>query len=569
MLIRPSVLVDFQIRTLNLLLVALAAVILMGSPSPACAQEGEGTWRLLVRENMTRGAADRLARQFDGLPEMEVVAQPNGTFSLYVGRYTSEAEAEGELNRYFEQDGIRLGTAVFIPSGGVRPIAATPSPTPTPTPTPVVAPVATPEPVEEVPRSLVGTTVTPAPSPSPTTEGMPWGLIAAMVTIVIIIGTGVYLLFLRKAGAAPPPPVAVKPTIAPVSPRSRGLTNAKAEPEKPAPAPQKASPAKAAPVAGATIRFEKEQGREPEPEKSPEVERGPIAMPEVAEEPPPPPKVDPAPAIILNDIFTDEPEESASATPVADEGPKLDFLVDDDSKGAGPQDAISGDEGLGLSVPFTPAPGSSSPSPSPAPVPKASPVAASAGGGSVLFELDLASATLGQAPPNWTGSYDYAKLTVASGENGSGTPHLRFEKENGIGSAYYSCHFPDAHGRLAVDFEIRCDDKNKYLLGFYIEKDQDFRQSIHALIHRTNAKASPVLRLQNESVPYEFGTWRKVRYEIDLVRHIIDGFVDNEPVIVGQRLTSCPDGLNTLSIRDNLATTGVLLLRGIKITALD
>jgi hypothetical protein len=271
----------------------------------------------------------------------------------------------------------------------------------------------------------------------------------------------------------------------------------------------------------------------------------------------------------LNDIFSEELESPSAPSQAADDAPHLDFLLDEEPKAATPVgngSSDSGDAGFALAGGVSRV-ASATPFPSEGLMAMGMGPAANQGG--VVFEQNLTGTPAGQMPSNWSGNYDYAKLAVYTGEDGEGEPCLRYDKETGIGSAYFSCQFPEVRGRLAVEFDIRCDDKNKYLLGFYVEKDQDFRQSIHALIHRTNAKAAPVLRLQNESVPYEFGTWRKVRYEIDLVRHIIDGFVDEQPLIVGQRLTSCPDGLNTLSIRDNLATTGILMLKNIRIRSLD
>src|SRR5690606_38339906 len=144
---------------------------------------------------------------------------------------------------------------------------------------------------------------------------------------------------------------------------------------------------------------------------------------------------------------------------------------------------------------------------------------------------------VGKTPRNWRGFYDYASLTVA----GEGDERcMRFEKKQGIGSAYYSCRFQEASGRVIVEFDIRCDDKNKYLLGFYIEKDEDFRQSIHTIVHRSRSKSEPTLRIQGEPVPYEFETWRHVRFEIDLPRHLVDGYVDDKLVASGVRLTTCP-----------------------------
>lgn len=184
----------------------------------------------------------------------------------------------------------------------------------------------------------------------------------------------------------------------------------------------------------------------------------------------------------------------------------------------------------------------------------------------IFYQQDFEDEEVGVKPKNWNGDYEYAALAVAENDTGGQSKKcLRFEKKSGVGSAYYSCRFPNAGGRIAVEFDIRCDDKNKYLLGFYIEKDEDFRQSIHTIVHRTNSSANPTLRIQNESTPYEFGTWKHIRFEIDLPRHLIDGYADDQPIAMGVRLNSCPKVINTLSIRDNLATTGVLMIDNIKI----
>ncbi|MEQ8821511.1 MAG: hypothetical protein RLY93_14830 [Sumerlaeia bacterium] len=185
----------------------------------------------------------------------------------------------------------------------------------------------------------------------------------------------------------------------------------------------------------------------------------------------------------------------------------------------------------------------------------------------VFYFQDFEDESLGQAPQNWRGQYDYASLEVTNGVAAQGSSKcLRFEKKQGVGSALYSCKFPDARGRIGVEFDIRCDDKNKYLLGVYIEKDGDFRQSISTIVHRTNSNSNPTLRVQNEPVAYDFGTWKRIRYEIDLQRQIVDAFVDEQSIIIGARMPpNGPKVVNTLSIRDNLATTGILMLDNIKI----
>jgi hypothetical protein len=184
----------------------------------------------------------------------------------------------------------------------------------------------------------------------------------------------------------------------------------------------------------------------------------------------------------------------------------------------------------------------------------------------VVYEQSFDDETEGTPPRNWSGKYDYANLMVTSEVVASRSSRsMKFEKKSGSGSAYYSCHFPSVSGRVGVEFDMRCDDKNKYLLGFYIEKDEDFRQSIHTIIHRTDSKAIPTLRVQGEQIPYSLGSWRHVRYEIDLQEGRVNGYVDGNLIADNVKLASSPSSINTLSIRDNLATTGVLYLDNIVI----
>lgn len=209
----------------------------------------------------------------------------------------------------------------------------------------------------------------------------------------------------------------------------------------------------------------------------------------------------------------------------------------------------------------TSSPEKAEPKPAPAPPPPAVKDA------DTYYLQDFASEEIGKAPANWRGEYEYANLVVAELEDADGGARkcMKFEKKSGVGSAYYSCRFPDARGRIGLEFDLRCDDKNKYLLGFYIEKDEDFRQSIHTIVHRTNSSANPTLRIQNESTPYEFGKWAHIKFDIDLTRQLIDCYVDDQPLAMGLRLNSSPRAINTLSIRDNLATTGTMYIGNIRI----
>ncbi|MCX8036925.1 MAG: SPOR domain-containing protein [Candidatus Sumerlaeia bacterium] len=176
----------------------------------------------------------------------------------------------------------------------------------------------------------------------------------------------------------------------------------------------------------------------------------------------------------------------------------------------------------------------------------------------------------GAMPRNWEGSqesYGFASLKVVSESPAPNSAKcMKFEKTDGVGSAYYSCKFPDATGQVAIEFDLCCDRKNKFLLGFYVEKDGDFRQSVHTIVHQPDAGGAASLRIQGEPVPYEMGTWRHIKYIVNLTGGRLTGVVNGETILDNIRLTNCPRTLNTLSIRDNIPTTGVLRIDNIRIT---
>ncbi|MBM3335837.1 hypothetical protein FJY63_14355, partial [Candidatus Sumerlaeota bacterium] len=104
----------------------------------------------------------------------------------------------------------------------------------------------------------------------------------------------------------------------------------------------------------------------------------------------------------------------------------------------------------------------------------------------VFYEQSFEVEAVGAMPRNWEASeqYSFASLVVADDTPPPNAKrYLKFEKTEAAGSATYSCRFADATGQVAIEFDVRCDNKNKFLLGFYVEKDGDFRQSIHTLIH--------------------------------------------------------------------------------------
>ncbi|MBN1901703.1 SPOR domain-containing protein [Candidatus Sumerlaeota bacterium] len=187
----------------------------------------------------------------------------------------------------------------------------------------------------------------------------------------------------------------------------------------------------------------------------------------------------------------------------------------------------------------------------------------------VIYEQDFDQEQNGSIPANWKGNYNYASLVVS---DQSPAPDSRkcivFEKEKGAGSAFYCCHFAETSGVVGIEFDLRCDMKNKYLLGFYIEKDEDYRYSIHTVIQYINSgkqSAKPSLRVQGKPVPYNWGDWRHIKYIVNLIDATVDGYVDGELIANGEKLASCPTSLNTISIRDNLATVGKLMIDNIKI----
>jgi len=198
--------------------------------------------------------------------------------------------------------------------------------------------------------------------------------------------------------------------------------------------------------------------------------------------------------------------------------------------------------------------------------PQAASAAPAASGKRIIFEQTFDDEEPGTQPRGWQGEYDYAQLVVDTASPAPGSKAcLKFEKRTGAGSAHYVCRFPKAAGLVVVEFDIRCDEKNKYLLGFYVEKDEDFKQSVHTIIHRLDSRSQPTLRVQGEPVPYNLGTWRHVKYELNLLAGTATAFVDGQEVVRDAKLASNYGYVNTLSIRDNLATTGVLYLDNIKI----
>lgn len=183
----------------------------------------------------------------------------------------------------------------------------------------------------------------------------------------------------------------------------------------------------------------------------------------------------------------------------------------------------------------------------------------------IIFAQDFESEEAGKLPDNWEGSYDYASLKVVENvECLSGKKCIQYEKNEPKGTAYFYRNTDDLQGSFAIEFDFRCDRKNKYLLGVYLEKDKDFRQSIHTILYMVNP-SDPKLRIHGESVPYELSTWKKIRYEIDLENKTLNGYVDGQLVLKNSGLPDNLDYINTISIRDNLGTTALMYLNNFKV----
>ncbi len=193
-------------------------------------------------------------------------------------------------------------------------------------------------------------------------------------------------------------------------------------------------------------------------------------------------------------------------------------------------------------------------------------IAASGSTEQIVFQQSFDEETEGSSPSDWRGEYDYSTLSVANLAEAGHAKCLMYEKMEGVGSATYHLSFPPAKGRVTLELDVRCDDKNKFLLGIYLEKDEDFKQSVHTIVHQLDPNGPASLRVQGEAVPYQMETWRHLKYEIDLVEGLLDAWVDDDQVVKGSKLPVAPEYFNTLSIRDNLATTGTLYLDNIRIS---
>lgn len=408
------------------------------------------------------------------------------------------------------------------------------------------------EAISRLQRAIDEETLTPRAATSTASgDGVNPALIGGIILVLVIAGGVVFFVMKKKGAAKPARPSSSSSTVTPIPSLGRGTNPAmKSNPATPIPSrmtgasPDKKAPAPAKPAPSANSR--QEEPAEPE-EKHEIVGASARIRPGVMS--PAPPK-----------------EEEAAAVTGQKSGEEESISLS--SLGMG------GDAGTaGSAAPRKQRASVGSPKSKPAPAPpkdEPAPAEAEPAKSKDFYEQSFDGEPVGSVPSNWKSpsDYDYASLTIV--ERPEGGRCMRFEKHSGTGSAYYSCRFPDASGRFHVEFDICCADKNKYLLGFYIEKDEDFRQSVSTVIHRDTSRNEAVtLRLQNEVTPYEFNKWRRVRFLVDLPRHIVDAYVDGEAIALGIRLNSRPEALNTLSIRDNLATEGVLMIDNIRISPVE
>jgi len=190
-----------------------------------------------------------------------------------------------------------------------------------------------------------------------------------------------------------------------------------------------------------------------------------------------------------------------------------------------------------------------------------------------VFRQDFESDPLGEKPANWDGAFEFAELKVVSSSvytpgNNQPSRSVLYEKKAGSGQVYYACSFPDVRGVAEVEFDVCCVEKNRYLLGVYIEKNRDFRNSIHTVFHLANPQAKPMLRLQGTPTNYTLGTWTHVKFRLELTSKKMRAEVDDKVVLEDEFIESMPDLVNTLAIRDNHPTTGQLLLSNIVVRKL-
>ena len=196
------------------------------------------------------------------------------------------------------------------------------------------------------------------------------------------------------------------------------------------------------------------------------------------------------------------------------------------------------------------------------------PVAESSSAGEVgpVFNQNFENDSVGERPSGWEGEFDYATLTVRDDDPPEGTSrYVSFQKSEGDGKAYFRTKFPNASGVVSIEFDLRCNNKNKYLLGFFIEKDEDFQQSIHTKILRPESSTAPQLLLQGEKASYLMGSWVHIKFVVNLKESKVDGYFHSTHIVRGLHLPQAPPYFNTLAFRDNINTTGDLSIANIQV----
>lgn len=591
-------------------------VVLGGTNATSAAPSAGGEiYRVVLLESQTAAISQGVEKELlgSGFANVTREQQPNGTFSVYVGSFPSRAAAEAEKTN--------LEGKNFIPIRVESKTVAQPTPTvvaqrtPLPAATPVVGSSINGQ-LNEIERqakeaeqradyatanTLWANYIAIAPSESQKdfgqkqrqavldkqssdrttvssavpgiSSGSEEGSSNTLLYIVIGVGAlvvigGIAFFVMTKKSASPAPtptaaavaaaapkpgapkpkqaPAAAKPAAAPApAPAPAPVVEPSAVNEEDLPPHDLAEVDSSARIRPGQVSRKKEAGSNPadtdvelKEESSGSVSIGEIRTPDK--------KSDTEVSVQRN---TPKPKLKTPGKDKTDSGLSLDFLFEDKKEGNTPTGSSE------FIIP--PRPDSNMQIPQGI-------VASKPDNPDFFFVQNFEDQKEGEVPAGWSGEYEYASLEVVR-DDASNAKCMRFEKKEGSGSALFSLNFPDAGGRIIVEFDIRCDEKNKYLLGFYIEKDGNFRQAISTIVHRTNSNSNPTLRLQNESTPYEFGQWTSVKYDLDLPRHLVDGYVDGKPVITAARLAQAPKLMNTFSIRDNLATTGTLLIRNIRV----
>jgi len=186
-----------------------------------------------------------------------------------------------------------------------------------------------------------------------------------------------------------------------------------------------------------------------------------------------------------------------------------------------------------------------------------------------IFSQNFQDTPVGKKPDNWEGQFDISTLEVVDTTNlGTGNRParaLKYEKKTANGQVYYHCGIPNARGRVSFEFDLCCLEKNRYLLGIYLEKDKDFRRSLHTIVHLANPRGPASLRLHGTPTNYNMGQWVHVRFDINMHRNTFSAFVDGNKILENEAVDNMPDSINTIAIRDNHPTTGTLLISNLQV----